>query len=132
MFQITVGYKHYQYACLTYTDHSRRLTLIIGLTVGLGGFAILLIVGLLIVCIVRRRRKKVSEETDVYQNSGELELACRHNKSADHTESQEDLKIIHRKPNTMTIYVEPNDVYANALQLEQQQDYENARRFSRI
>src|SRR6218665_1753975 len=86
MFQITVGYKQYQYACLTYKD-TKNIALIVGLTVGLSVFAILLIV--LIVCIVRCQRTKLSKETAIRQHSGEQELEYRHDKNADQPDSQQ-------------------------------------------
>jgi hypothetical protein len=76
---VTVGYKQYQYACLTYIQHPgfvysdqsapKNIALIVGLSVGLGLFAIFLII-LIIVCIVRRRRNKVRDDTNTPDNTG--------------------------------------------------------------
>src|SRR6218665_2062651 len=107
LFQINVGYKQYQYACVTYTDRSRRLALIIGLTVGLVGFAILLIV--LIVCIVRCRRQKASQETDIYQTSGEQELGYRYDKNTEQSESQQSQNVIRTRQNAKSIYKPEDD-----------------------
>ncbi len=93
----------------------------------------------LIVCIVRCRRKKASQETDIYQNSGEqehqpsreVELRNRHDINAEHPNLYQDLNIIHTRQKTMTLY-KPEDEYDNVMEFEPQEDYENVRRFSQI
>ena len=57
LFQIDLGYLHYQYACITYAEQSstKRVALIVGLTVGLAVFAVIL--AIVIVCVVRFHRK---------------------------------------------------------------------------
>ena len=71
-----------------YTDNSKTFALIVGLTVGLAGFALFLTI--LIVCIVRCRRKKVSQETDRHQNSGRQEIRNPHYDTDVEPESQQD------------------------------------------
>lgn len=73
-FQITLGYKQYQYACLTYTDPSgaKTFALIVGLTVGLSGLALFLTI--LIVGILSCRRKTGSIEGERRQNAGRQEF----------------------------------------------------------
>lgn len=103
LFQITLGYTRYQYACLTYPD-TKKVALIIGLTVGLGGFAIFLTI--LIICIVICRRMKVSKETDRPQDIGGQELRNRHNNNAVQPESHKDYGDQREQSDD---YIKPND-----------------------
>src|SRR6218665_1860241 len=121
LFQVTIGYKQYQYACLKYADHSWRLALIIGLTVGLAVLAFLLAI-LITVCIARRRRKKVSQKTHSHQLSVAPEL--RHRR--EQPESQQNVNIIHKRQNTKTLYKPYDDYlpYGRAVQPESRQVYD--------
>ena len=114
LFQITLGYKQYQYACLMYTDNSATKTfaLIVGLTVGLAGFALFLTI--LIACIVRCRRKKVSQETDRHQNSGGQEMRNPHYNNDVEPESHQDYNALYTRENTISLY-KPNDEYSTSI-----------------
>src|SRR6218665_3859856 len=124
LFQVTIGYKQYQYACLKYmyAAHSWRLALIIGLTVGLAVLALLLAI-IVTVCIVRRRRKKVSQKTHSHQHSGGPELRQRHQQP----ESQPNVNIINKRQNTMSMYKPYDDhiPYGRVLQPESRQVYDH-------
>ena len=122
-FQITVGYKQYQYACLKYADHSWRLALIIGLTVGLAVFAFLLAI-LITVCIAKRRKSKVIEETDRLEHPRGVELRNRRNQNSEGPGSRPDLNIVQKRQDTRTIY-SPDYDHEIALQPESQQDYDH-------
>ena len=110
LFQVTIGYKQYQYACLKYADHSWRLALIIGLTAGLAAFALLLAI-IITVCIVRRRRRKIIHDAHSHQHSEGRELRHRN----EQPESQQNVNIIHKRENTITMY-KPYDDYLPYLQ----------------
>src|SRR6218665_1546939 len=121
LFQVTVGYKQYQYACLKYADHSWRLALIIGLTVGLAAFAILLAI-FITVCIAKRRKSKVIEETDRLEHTRGVQLRYnQHNQNAERPVSRQDPYIVHKRQIPMTIY-RPDYDREIALQPESQHD----------